>query len=236
MTEHPLEPFEPEIDALLDRERAAAPPAAALDRLWSRVTHSVAASHDPAVSTKEGDAAGRLSPSGKALVLAALGIGGVLGAGLHALLRPPPGERVVYVERAKPPIAPATSSSSTPVPSLLASAPQVAPPALSSGVPRRPPAADAPAVSSLLAERETLDRARSALAQWDGARALALVDEHTRMFPRPQLAEEREALGVQALVIAGRYAEARARGAQFRATWPSSLFLPAVDATLDSIP
>jgi hypothetical protein len=233
MTDHRLEPLEPELDALLGRERAAAPPAAALDRVWSRVTRSLAASHDP---TKEGHAAGPLSPTAKALVLAALGIGGVLGAGLHALLRPAPGERVVYVERAKQPFAPVASSSSPPVPPLLASAPQVTPPAPSSGVPRRPQAADAPAVSSLLAERETLDRARSALAQWDGARALALVDEHTRMFPRPQLAEEREALGVQALVIAGRYAEARARGAQFRATWPSSLFLPAVDATLDSIP
>jgi hypothetical protein len=93
-----------------------------------------------------------------------------------------------------------------------------------------------PSASSLLAEREILDRARDALAQRDGTQALALVEEHARAFPRPLLAEEREALAVQALVISGRSSEARARGAQFRATWPSSLFLPAVDASLESIP
>jgi hypothetical protein len=81
-----------------------------------------------------------------------------------------------------------------------------------------------------------LDRARDALAQDDGPRALAVLDQHAQTFPRPRLAEEREALAVQALVIASRYAEARARGARFRTTWPSSLFLPAVDASLGSIP
>jgi hypothetical protein len=51
-----------------------------------------------------------------------------------------------------------------------------------------------------------------------------------------QLGEEREAIAIQALVLVGRYAEARDRAALFEASSPDSLFRPAVEASLASIP
>jgi outer membrane protein assembly factor BamD (BamD/ComL family) len=81
-----------------------------------------------------------------------------------------------------------------------------------------------------------LDEARTALSAGNTDQALASTDMHARRFAHPQLGEEREALGIQALVGGGRYDEARARAARFRAMWPNSLFLPAVDASIASIP
>jgi hypothetical protein len=94
----------------------------------------------------------------------------------------------------------------------------------------------APEASSLRAERALLDRARAALAQGDGARAIALTDEHATRFTRPQLREEREAIAIQGLVLEGRYDDARERAKTFRAASPDSLFLPAVTESLGSIP
>jgi hypothetical protein len=50
------------------------------------------------------------------------------------------------------------------------------------------------------------------------------------------LREEREALAVKAFVLAGRGDEARARADKFRAKYPASLFLPAIESSLRSIP
>ena len=58
------------------------------------------------------------------------------------------------------------------------------------------------------------------------------LEEHARDFPAGQLAEEREALAIQALAQAGRKAEAAARGSAFRARWPTSVLTPVVDAAL----
>lgn len=93
-----------------------------------------------------------------------------------------------------------------------------------------------PSVSSLSEERALLDGARVALGAGDGARALAITDAHQRRFAHPQLAEEREAIAIQALVIAGRFGDARARAARFQEGTPDSLFAPAVEASLASIP
>jgi hypothetical protein len=70
------------------------------------------------------------------------------------------------------------------------------------------------APSSLFAERKLLDDARAALTAEEPERALALLTEHASRFARPQLAEEREAIAVQALASLGRYEEARARAAR----------------------
>jgi hypothetical protein len=157
-------------------------------------------------------------------------------------VRSPPRERIVYVERSvQPPVSSAEHAITLGAGPAAVSKkdPQEArddekTDAVSPPTTRRPAAPSASA--SLAAERSLLDDARSALANGDAPRALALTDAHVRRFARPQLAEEREALAVQALVGDGRYDDARSRAAHFRATWPSSLFLPAVDASLASIP
>ena len=85
-------------------------------------------------------------------------------------------------------------------------------------------------------ERALLDQARNALAQHDGPGALRLTDDHARRFARPQLGEEREAIAIQALVLSGRYVDARDRATRFEASSPDSLFRPVVEASLASIP
>jgi len=82
----------------------------------------------------------------------------------------------------------------------------------------------------------SLDEARAALVQHDAQRALDALEHHRRAFPRALLAEERDAMRVQALVAAGRYDEARARASAFRKSAHDSLFLRMVDAAIASIP
>lgn len=87
----------------------------------------------------------------------------------------------------------------------------------------------APSATSTLAEEQALvDRARAALSRGRPKDALAAVTEHERRFGRGRLAEEREILAIQALAADGRTAEARARAARFRTTFPKSLFLPSL--------
>jgi outer membrane protein assembly factor BamD (BamD/ComL family) len=100
------------------------------------------------------------------------------------------------------------------------------------------PRAAAPSLSaeSLSAERAILDQARSDIASGDAAGALVLLEDHARRFRKPQLSEEREALAIQSLVALAQYDEARARAARFREASPNSLFVPAIETALASIP
>ncbi|HEY5260789.1 MAG TPA: hypothetical protein VIJ33_01620, partial [Solirubrobacteraceae bacterium] len=158
------------------------------------------------------------------------------GAGVHATLRRAPDDRVVYVYAPTPASSPAVEPAVA-TPPLAVPLPASPPPSAHVAVPvphlGTPPSTPP---SSILAERLILDEARAALTGGDSPRALALLAEHERRFPQPQLGEEREALAIQALATMGRYDEARARAVRFRASAPNSLFLPAVDATLASIP
>lgn len=123
------------------------------------------------------------------------------------------------------------------LPSAHGDRPPAAGPSLRAAEPVRPAAEPAPPAASALAEeRALLDEASRALARDDGPRALQLTELHAQRFPSGQLAEERESVAVEALVLSRRYEEARARGARFRSTWGGSLFLPAVAASLASIP
>jgi outer membrane protein assembly factor BamD (BamD/ComL family) len=81
-----------------------------------------------------------------------------------------------------------------------------------------------------------LDVARTAITEGDAQRGLDRLEQHRRLFPNALLTEERDALQVQALVKAARYDKARARAGEFRRRTPGSLFLPAVDAAIASIP
>ena len=68
-----------------------------------------------------------------------------------------------------------------------------------------------------------------ALARGSAADALAALEVHAREFPDGRLAEERDALRIHALASSGRREEAATRARAFRATYPSSIFLPVVD-------
>ncbi|AKV00021.1 hypothetical protein AKJ09_06684 [Labilithrix luteola] len=86
---------------------------------------------------------------------------------------------------------------------------------------------------NLAAERRLLAVARTALGRSNGADAMASCDEHARQFPKGELAEEREAIAIQALVQSQRVDEARARANRFRQSYPKSILLPAVLASTE---
>jgi len=88
----------------------------------------------------------------------------------------------------------------------------------------------------LAAERSLVEIARTALARGRVDGALAILRRHARQYPKGQLGEERDSLLVQALVAKSDYPQARERATRFRRQHPSSLFLPAVDQALQSIP
>lgn len=134
-----------------------------------------------------------------------------------------------------------SSSSTSSAPSLEIASP---PPSLPSSsatapfpVPSHSPSAAASAPSpksesrsELAAEQSLIDTARAALARGRGEDALHAADEHAQRFPRGSLAEERETLAIQALLLIGRRADAEARAQRFHRLYPESLYGSAVDA------
>jgi len=130
---------------------------------------------------------------------------------------------------ARPPpaalIAPATAE-----PALRAE------PARSRAMPRREakkPAEPASEVAAAdpTAELTLLRRARSHVRSAP-ARALALVAEHEQRFASGVLAEEREVIAIEALLLSGERAAAEARAAAFTARYPQSAHLRRVRVLL----
>jgi hypothetical protein len=72
------------------------------------------------------------------------------------------------------------------------------------------------------AEVLVLREAHAAMRGGQAARALALLDEHARRFPKGALGEERDAARVAALCALGRVAEARAAADRFLRASPVS--------------
>jgi hypothetical protein len=226
----PLPRLDPKLDQLMESERSAPSPGDALERVWSRLAESVSDSSSSSGGQTErpSGVAPVRTPWGPGITLVALLVGVGAGALLHAVLRPPPPERLVYVDRVAQPPEPTPEPVPTHAPAPVSSLAPVPLPPLA-------PAPSTPA-STLSEERALLERARTALTEGDAARAVTLTDAHAHRYPRPHFGEEREAIAIQALVIGGRYTEARARAARFEAQFPNSLFRPVLEASLSSIP
>ena len=245
-----LEPLDHDVLAVLNELGPVRDvPGVSRDRIWSAVEARVAMT--PALS----NAGARRVPSHALERLPHRGgFGGwigrnpwialsgaiVVGGALGAAARGSPEARVVTVERASggvPPAAPASVAATAWTP-VAVSESSVAVVASSPVVPHA--VASATVVvgtgQQLAAESALLDIARTAIAHGEADHAIAAVDRHAASFPSGMLREEREALGVKALVLAGRGDDARARTARFRARYPDSLFLPALESTLRSIP
>jgi hypothetical protein len=86
--------------------------------------------------------------------------------------------------------------------------------------------------TSLGAERALIDMARTAVARSQGDAALPPLERHAREFPNGRLAEERDWLRIQALLLLRRTDEANARAVAFRRMYPRSLMLPALDQVI----
>ncbi len=169
-------------------------------------------------------------------VPAALVVGAVAG-GLAIRAQtppsPPPGSPL-------PPQSIVNAAPAVPPPSA---SPIVEPSASLSAEPRRHPGTAAPTVASaepksdtMPRERALLDVARTAFGKRDPRATIAALEQHRREFPNGKLAEERDALMIEALVEAGRAAEAKERGAEFKASHPKSILAPAVDDALKGTP
>jgi hypothetical protein len=103
--------------------------------------------------------------------------------------------------------------------------PNSAPPSANvAAAPAKPvtPVAPVTPITDVSAELALLRDAHDALRNGDGARALALLDEHGRRFPRGSLVEEREAARVLALCKVGRAVEARDAASRFLREHPQS--------------
>ncbi|MDP8999015.1 MAG: hypothetical protein M3O46_02775 [Myxococcota bacterium] len=174
--------------------------------------------------------------------VAAFVAGGITGAALFASLARTPAPQFVYVDRMAPAAIVAEGASlagaAVPATSLPSERAQAVPVRGSPAYIAKPGRgiSAAPHASRLTEERVLLDEARAGLVQGDPQRALQRLDLHRTRFADGLLAEERDAMQVEALAGAGRYDEARARADAFRARQPTSLFLPTVESAIASIP
>jgi hypothetical protein len=193
-------------------------------RVWSSFSASMGAALAPA-----SDAAGaaflrRLRHAGITKFVA----GALAGSALTAL----------WFD-ARPPVAPAVTSTAPPVASTFSSAAppsgatSAAPPSASepappqrlerrrSAAPRLAPARNAVASSTLAAEIEALDEARALFAAGRYDRVASLTDGYRRRFPEGQLAPEAEALAIEALDLQGDRAAAVRRAERFLERYPN---------------
>lgn len=135
--------------------------------------------------------------------------------------RPPPAvtePAPVVVSEPEPEPEPTTPEPATPETSTVEPEPE---PRVRRAAKRPQPGADR------AAEARILLGARRAL-RTDPAGALAASEKHRRIFPRGELAEERELLAVRALVALHRRDEARKRAAAFARSYPDSPYEGAV--------
>ena len=167
---------------------------------------------------------------------------GVAGGGIHAAFWPEK-VRVVYVDTTSgisaptiptvlegeaispasvDPISKTTLATSSPPPHGTVDSPSSA----------RPTAGDA----SWAREQALLDTARRNLARGEAEACLSELGKHGRAFPQGKLAEEREALMINAMVSVGKYDEARQKAGAFRMRYPHSFLSPSVDAAILAIP
>jgi hypothetical protein len=127
----------------------------------------------------------------------------------------------VHTEEPAVPVAPPE-----PAPAQPAPAPEVVGSA---------PVAPAPTGSHERApsESELVGQAQAALSG-NPARALALCDQHRRLYPRGVLVQEREVLAIEALQRLGRHSQAVARGERFLKAFPGSAHQSKIAAIVGS--
>ena len=209
-------PVSPDVQALLDHEREIPPlPATVRARALARAHAAVVAGGDRAAAPAP---VPRTRWAAAAAVVCILSV--AVGAAAYQIR--------ARAQLATPPSHPAATAPVPPPPPSIRSAPiaeveMVRPPA-----PVTTPAALSRA-DAARAELRLLRQARAAVAREDYAAALPPIAEHARAFKDGRLTEEREALRVKALAGLGRSDEARRAAAAFRARFPRSVLLQAVN-------
>jgi pyruvate/2-oxoglutarate dehydrogenase complex dihydrolipoamide acyltransferase (E2) component len=247
---------------LVDELRSdAALDSVAMDRLRERLAVSLTLGQLPIASGPAARTTTAAAHGGRGLLasrFAGLGLfvlGTTVGAWGHALLGAKP-ERTATRDVPAPRVSaiPTPTAPATAAPPPVQAAPPLAAAALApslrnhaaprsassaSGVGNAAAAQHGVGVEDTVgvdAEVRLLDEARQAIASNDGAHALAALRSHADGYPRGALVQERSALLVKALVLAGRFAEARQAAKRFAEVYPSSMLLDSVNASLRRIP
>lgn len=234
-----IEPLPKELREMISAEPKTALSPDVESRLLSRLDASIATAFAaPPVPAPKAPPLGGLK--GAMLFLA----GGLTGALITAAVinREPPVALAPPSAVPVPVAAPLVAPTVAPVESPPVDAPREDKPAIAVTVAAVkkpiPNTADAGAAltgtSALEQERRLLEPARTALARGLTPQALELLEKHEQQFANGVLAEERDALWVQALSVAGQPEAARARARRFRAAYPDSLFMPVVERALMS--
>jgi len=226
MSRAELGPLAPDLQALLACEREiASQPAEVRERALLRARAVLRASAlQPRARASLGGVRWLIAA---AIVLTAATLFGAALRAKRAASRSAFGAVPVLASQSSPPkksLAASAASVNASEPVALTAPPEpssVAPiPAASEPAPHRATPQEAYAL-----ELELLSPARAAVARGDFASALAAIGEHERRFPAGRLAEEREALRVQALSGLHRTSDARTCAAAFRARFPGSILL-----------
>ena len=248
MSDPSFERLDPDIAELLARAAPYPdPPDRAKARVRDLVVHSILAGVGPGVGLAGGTQSLPAPPrrfwslvsKPAAWVTAGFVAGTVTGVTVRGALEDrPPARGVPAAVSAAPVATPSAAPEGTAWEALPAPAPNPAtrPPPPRPSVPAVPDGTSRAGASDLSAEQALLDAARGALVRGQGADALSPLERHAQRYPRGVLSEEREALQVNALVAAGRYAEARQVGERFLGRHPGSLLRPSVEAALRAIP
>jgi hypothetical protein len=131
-------------------------------------------------------------------------------------------------------VAMGTRSRPSPIPPAESSADrEPAPPELRQEPPRRsPPKTRAAPDPTLAEETDSLDRARTALAEKQPLRALAILDDYDQVLRGHRLNEEATLLRIEALEKDGKVGAARALAARFAQRSPNS---PLVDRAVSLV-
>jgi hypothetical protein len=168
-------------------------------------------------------------------VIVALAISGAIGTVVW-LARSPAAETAPVAAAPSlvtiPPPTPSASGSAT-VDALASAIPSAAPAPSSTAHAVIPPS-PSPSTGPSEPESAMLARAHDALLNGSADRALAIVAEHARAYPRGMLTQEREVIAVEALVSSGRLDQARTRAAAFRAAYPGSSHRARIDRLVES--
>jgi hypothetical protein len=216
----------PELRELARVAQDRLPDASALARMRTRLEVAVNNPNATALARASG-----LTPLTKKLLLLALGSSVVIaGLGIRAALprtarAPAPISSALPV--LKPPTAPEPLPPALPEPAASALQRPIVPNVL---VPVSPPRAPASTHSQSEGARSELDLIGSAgrALKNDPALALALANEHQRLYPGGLLTEERELIAIEALAKVGKRELARARAERFSVSFPRSAHLARV--------
>jgi hypothetical protein len=221
--------------ALLQHGANITPPRDAEARVWMALVASLGAAAAGGAAAADASTKTVTTGAGVKTGLASMKIAAIV-AGVTAL--------AAAVALASYVFSPTTHDRSGPgaaAPPPAVEAPEIAPPPPSPAAVEPPPADGPPPAGAPPArtapgahrsvrsparrlgdETMLIKDARQALRAGDAARALRLLEESRRLFPSGVLQQERERLAIEALVKAGRAAEASARATAFLRKYPDS--------------